>query len=229
MKSFVADGPPGRGRLLMLDLDGTLLDTRHDLATAVNAVRAGYGLRPLSVGTVTRYVGDGLAELVQRALPGRDDDWPEAVERCRRLYRRHMLDRTAPYPGVIAGLRRLKKAGYRLALVSNKPAAACRRLLRHFGLARLFDRIAGGDSTERRKPHPEPLRVTMRALGFRPAASWMIGDHRTDLETARRAGVRSVFLSRGMGRRGGQRSHRTFARFSELTDYFTRPHAAGKR
>ena len=209
----------------MFDLDGTLLDTRHDLATAVNAVRAGYGLRPLSVDTVTRYVGDGLAELVRRSLPGREKDWPEAVERCRVLYRRHMLDRTTPYPGVIEGLRRLKSAGYRLALVSNKPVAGCRRLLRHFGIARLFDRVSGGDSTERRKPHPEPLQVTMRALGFRPAESWMIGDHRTDLETARRAGVRSVFLTRGMGRRGGHKSHRTFSRFPELTAFFLRPYA----
>lgn len=209
----------------MFDLDGTLLDTRHDLATAVNAVRAHYGLRPLAVATVTRFVGDGLVELVRRALPGRDQDIPEAVERCRRLYRRHMLDRTAPYPGVVAGLRQLKKAGYRLALVSNKPAAACRLLLRHFGLARLFDRVSGGDSTERRKPHPEPLRITMRALGVRPSEAWMIGDHKTDLETARRAGVRSVFLTRGMGRRGGHRSHRTFARFSELTAFFLRPYA----
>ncbi|MBU1692623.1 MAG: HAD-IIIA family hydrolase [Verrucomicrobia bacterium] len=209
----------------MFDLDGTLLDTRRDLATAVNAIRAEHGREPLKLATVTRYVGDGLAMLVRRSLRGRRTDLEEATRRCARHYRRHMLDQTAPYPDVVAGLRRLKRAGYRLALISNKPVAACRRLLRHFGLYELFDRVSGGDSSERRKPHPEPLQLTLRRLGVRPEESWMIGDHRTDLETARRAGVRSVWLSRGMGRRGRWRPDRTFRWFSELTAFFTTPYA----
>ena len=207
----------------MFDLDGTLFDTRRDLATAVNTTRAEFGLPPLALATVTSYVGDGLAVLVRRALPGHRKALPEATLRCARHYRRHMLDRTIPYPGVVAGLRRLKKAGYRLALISNKPVSACRRILRHFGLASLFDRVSGGDSTTRRKPHPEPLHLTLRVLGVRPDESWMIGDHKTDLETARRAGVRSVWLSRGMGRRGAHRPDRIFRRFSELTAFFTAP------
>lgn len=214
---------PPRGRLLIFDLDGTLLDTRRDLTAAVNAMRAGYGRGPLSVAAVTGYIGDGLSQLVRRSLRGARIDFDEATRRCAHFYRRHLFDETRPYPGVRAVLRRLKKAGYLLAVVSNKPATSCRRLLRHFGLAALFERVLGGDSTLRRKPHPEPLRAVMRSLGVRPAQTWMIGDHRTDLESAKRAGARSIWMSRGMGRRGSFRPDRVFRRFSELTAFFAPP------
>lgn len=220
MAEDLSPNPPA---LLIFDLDGTLLDTREDLAAAVNAMRAEFGLRPLSVSTVTRFVGEGIQMLVRRSLRGRPDLWSAGIERCVRYYRRHLADRTRPYPGVRSGLAALRSKGYRLALVSNKPTALCRRLLRHFGLLQHFDVILGGDATPQRKPHPEPVLLAMERTKMPREATWLIGDHWTDIETARRAGVASAWLRGGMGRRGRLRPDRTFGSFSELTRFFLGP------
>ncbi|MBN2492396.1 MAG: HAD-IIIA family hydrolase, partial [Planctomycetes bacterium] len=205
-------GTPPRG-LLIFDLDGTLIDSGRDIATAINLLRRDYGLKPLSVRTVVSYVGDGLRVLVARSLRGRRADLDEATKRGGIHYREHLFDHTVLYPGVRQGLRRLRRAGYRLALISNKPAASCRRILRHFGLARLFDVVLGGGDTETAKPHPGPLRIAMRRTRIPPARAWMIGDHKTDLEAARRAGIRSVFLTYGIGQLGREKPALRFDSF----------------
>ena len=110
----------------MFDLDGTLIDSRQDICTAVNLLRANYDLPPLSIETVTRYVGDGIDKLVERSLRGYPVNIEKATRECAEYYRRHLHDETTLYPGVLDGLQRLRMAGYLLALISNKPAAACR-------------------------------------------------------------------------------------------------------
>lgn len=215
--------------LLMFDLDGTLLDTRRDLATAVNRMRQDYRLPPLPVATVAGYVGDGFRVLVRRALQKHRVPLDEAVARCARHYRRHLAVATRPYPGVPRGLARLQEAGFRLALISNKPTAACRRLVRHFGWARWLDAVTGGDSVSRLKPHPEALQHTLGLLDVPAGRAWMIGDHKTDLEAAQRAGIRSVFVTWGMGLRGGFRPARVFHSFDDLTAFFLRRAGAGPR
>lgn len=207
--------------LLIFDLDGTLMDTRHDIAAAVNRMRRDYGLGPLSVERVTRYVGDGLSELVRRALADAPTvNVAEATRLCARYYDERLHAETALYPGVSEGLRALKQASYRLAMVSNKPREACAKLLRHFGLADLFDCMLGGGDTQHLKPHPEPLLRAMKATGAAADQTWMIGDHRTDIEAARRAGVRSVFLRGGMGRLEGEAPTYTFDCFAEAVRWF---------
>ncbi len=217
--------------LLIFDLDGTLMDTRRDLATGVNLMRRHYGLPPLPVKTVAGYVGNGIRNLVIRSLrdhpatrgrragtPAPDLD--EAVRLNYRFYRAHIHDRTALYPGVAQGLRKLRRAGYALAVISNKKAGACRELLRHFRVDRLFGAVLGGDSVRELKPHPEAIRAALRKLKADPARAWMIGDHVTDLEAARRAGVRSAFVSYGIGRPGKERPGKTFASFPALARFF---------
>jgi phosphoglycolate phosphatase len=206
--------------LLMFDLDGTLIDSRHDLATAVNLTRRDYGLPPLPVERVAGYVGDGIEKLVERSLAGTAADLREATRRCAAHYGAHLHDRTVLYPGVARGLERLRGAGYRIALISNKPAAACRAILKHFGIAPFFDCVLGAGDTAHLKPDPDPLLEAIRRMEARPGTAWMVGDHRTDLEAARRAGVSSVWLACGIGERGAESPDLEFADFDVMTSYF---------
>lgn len=207
--------------LLVFDLDGTLMDTRRDIASAVNRVRADYQLTPLSLETVTGYVGDGLRELIHRSLADAPHvNVDEAAARWSRYYDERMHDETLLYPGVADGLRRLRAAGFRLALVSNKPREACLKLLRHFELADLFQVILGAGDTPHLKPHPEPLVRAMELVGAEKGETWMIGDHKTDVEAARRAGVRSVFVQGGMGRLGAEQPTKVCHSFHEVVAFF---------
>jgi phosphoglycolate phosphatase len=206
--------------LLIFDLDGTLMDTRRDLSTGINLMRRHYGLPPLPVDTIAGYVGDGIRSLVTRSLQGHPADLTEAVRLNYRSYREHIHDETTLYPGVGEGLPQLHAAGYILALISNKPEEACLELLRHFKLAPLFSGVLGGDSVRELKPHPEAILGTIRKLKADPSQTWMIGDHVTDLESARRAGIKSAFTSYGIGKTGAEKPTQTFASFPELTGYF---------
>lgn len=190
--------------LLIFDLDGTLVDSRKDLATAVNLMRRHFNLPPLDLDTVTGYVGNGIRVLVTRALQGTSVSVDEALPLQVSLYREHMLDETALYPGVLEGLRRLHRLGHTLAVATNKPAAACELILNHFGIMPLFARVLGGGSTPNLKPHPEMVEVIMTATGRTADATWVIGDNYTDLECARRAGTRSIFLTYGYGEPGAE-------------------------
>ncbi len=202
---------------LLFDLDGTLMDTRADLCAAVNRMRADYGLAPLPVETTASFVGDGIRKLVERSLRGHPAPLDEAVARCAAHYRAHLHDHTTLYPGVREGLRRLRQAGHPLALVTNKPAEPTRALLEHFHLADEFALVLGGGDTPHLKPHPEPLRLAIERLGAEPSSSWMIGDHRTDLEAARHAGIQRIFVTYGIGRAEPEHPERTAASFDEVT------------
>lgn len=207
-------------RLLMFDLDGTLIDSRQDICTAVNLLRANYDLPPLSIEIVTGYIGDGIDKLVERSLRGYPVNIDKATRECAEYYRRHLHEETTLYPGVFDGLQKLRAAGYFLALISNKPGSACRDILAHFKIAPLFTVILGADDMQHTKPHPEPLLCAMAKTGAKPENSWMIGDHKTDLEAARRAGIRSGFIKYGMGEQGGEHATRTFESFEETTNFF---------
>jgi len=213
------DAPP-RGRLLIFDLDGTLIDSVGDLTTAVNRLRADFQLAPLPTDTVRRYVGDGVHKLVERALQGHPTDLAAAVATYSGYYAHHLHDTTALFPDVADGLRRLCAAGWQLAVISNKAAAFCRTLLAQLGVADVFVSVLGDGDTARLKPDPEPLLETMRRAGATPAETWMIGDHHTDLEAARRAGVRSVFVTYGLGETGRETPDRCCADFAAVVRFF---------
>ncbi len=206
--------------LLIFDLDGTLMDTRRDLSAAVNRVRRHYGLAPLPEEVITSYIGDGIRQLVARALQGQAVDLEQAVLLQARFYHQHLHDATTLYPGVASGLPQLQRAGYALAVVTNKPTAATLTLLEHFQLREFFFSVLGGDKAAILKPHPQPLRDTMRLAGVTADQAWMIGDHVTDLEAARRAGIRSAFVSYGIGRSGAEKPAATFTSFADLTLFF---------
>lgn len=220
MKTPVPVTPP-HGRLLIFDLDGTLIDSVGDLTTAVNRLRGDFHLAPLAASTVRRYVGNGVRKLVERALQGHPADFEAALAKYRGYYAHHMHDTTALFPGVVEGLRKLRTAGWQLAVISNKPADFCRALLTRLGVAELFCCILGDGDTAHLKPDPEPLLEVMRRATAKPDGTWMIGDHHTDLEAARRAGVRSVFVAYGLGETGAEKPDQSCPNFAAVVEFFT--------
>ena len=185
-------------RLLLLDLDGTLVDSFRDIATSCNLLLAGLGAGPLADADIRPCIGRGVRFLVEGALrrAGRraEDglDVDAAIARYRDIYRAHALDATRLYPGVGATLETLAGAGLRLAVISNKPEEASRGILEHFGVAHLFDSIAGGDSHEEMKPSPLPLRRVMAECGIDASEAVMMGDSVYDIQAGKGAGVRTV-------------------------------------
>jgi phosphoglycolate phosphatase len=185
---------------VFLDLDGTLADSRDDLATAVNLTRRDYGLASLPPAAVAGFVGEGMRRLVERALPERPAEVDAALARARGHYRAHLLDRTALYPGVAEGLRRLTEQGWRCAVVTSKLREFVDPLLAGLGIANRFGAVVGGGETAVLKPDPEPLRLAAGRLGLPAlAGSWMAGDHFTDLAAGRRAGMRCCYCRYGFG------------------------------
>jgi len=210
-------------QLFLFDLDGTLIDSRADLAAATNAMRALHRLPPLPLSTVAAYVGDGIRMLAVRALEGAPIDPDLAAHEIGEAYAENLTPHTTPYPGVDTGLRALRAAGHALALVTNKPAPLARRLVAHFQWIPLFDTVIGGGDTPELKPSPLPLLTAMRRSAHDPADTWMVGDHHTDLEAARRAGVRSVFIQNGIGHPAREIPDLLFPDFASFTSHFLHP------
>ena len=207
-------------QLFLFDLDGTLIDSRADLAAATNAMRARHGLPALPLDKVAAYVGDGVRTLALRALEGAPVDPDLAAREISAAYAAHLTDRTTAYPGVEAGLRALRAAGHDLALVTNKPAPHARRLMDHFGWTPLFSVLLGGGDTPELKPSPLPLQTAMQRTGHAPENTWMVGDHHTDLEAARRASIRSIFLASGFGHPGAETPDLAFPDFPAFAARF---------
>ncbi len=205
--------------LLIFDLDGTLIDSREDIRTAVNLTRSRYNLPQLPIEIVSDYIGDGLRKLLERALEDVEADIDEAIRTYVGFYMQHLHDKTMPYPGVPDGLRALHHARHKLAILSNKPSQQCRALLDHFGISCLFAEIVGGDDHTLLKPNAESLLAIMRRTGFSPTDTWMIGDSKNDIETARRAGARSAFVTYGIGRPGDEPPDESFDTFDELVRF----------
>ena len=206
--------------LFLFDLDGTLIDSRADLAAATNRMRALHGLAPLPLDLIASYVGDGILTLALRALGDAPVDPHLAASEIGDAYSAHLFDHTAPYPGVDNGLRALRAAGHGFALVTNKPSLHARRLLDHFGWSPLFSVVLGGGDTSELKPSPLPLQTAMQRTGFSPSCSWMVGDHHTDLEAARRASVPSIFLENGIGHPGDETPSLAFRDFPSFASHF---------
>lgn len=208
-------------QLLIFDLDGTLADSRADLTTGINLMRAHYGLPPVSIVTVEKFIGDGIRKLVERSLEGAAVDVDEALALDKKFYAEHMLDETALYPGVAEGLKQLAAAGHALAVLSNKPGGPSRMILNHLGVGGLFFRIIGGGDLPNLKPAPDGILALMEESGARPENTWMLGDHHTDLEVAHNAGVKSGFVTYGIGYPGEFTPDQVWNRFEELVDFFT--------
>jgi phosphoglycolate phosphatase len=187
-------------QLLVFDLDGTLIDSRRDLAESVNALVVECGGRELPLDSVTAMVGEGAALLVKRALTaaGLDADIAAALPRFLDLYDERLLAHTQPYPGTREALDSLQRRA-RLAVLTNKPQHHTDRVLRGLGLVEYFEDVIGGDTAHGRKPDPAGLHYLMAQSGSAAETTIMIGDSAIDLRTARAAGVRLCLVRYGFG------------------------------
>lgn len=204
----------------MFDLDGTLVDSRRDIAESANELLASFGAPPLDHDEVVRMVGEGARILVSRVLAagGAREDLEPAFARFSAIYERRLADHTRPYPGVVELLDRLTDR-FTLTILTNKPQHHTDRLLEALDLRRYFVQALGGDTALGRKPDPAGLASLVSAAGAVPEAAMLIGDSWVDAETARRAGTRFCFADYGFGavpddglRAGEQR----IAAFAEL-------------
>jgi phosphoglycolate phosphatase len=189
--------------LIVFDLDGTLVDSRRDLADAANAMLAHYGAAPLDEVVVGRMVGEGAAVLVGRVLAARGlaVDAAEALQVFLAAYDDRLVVHTRPYEGMQEALEALAPWAT-LAVLTNKPTRQAVRLLEALGLRRPFGEILGGDGPHPRKPHPAGLEFLMRTAGASPADTVLVGDSRIDLLTAANAGTRACLARYGFGFEG---------------------------
>jgi phosphoglycolate phosphatase len=186
-------------RLLIFDLDGTLADTKQDLALSVNAMRASLGLPTLSEEVISSYVGRGVTVLVAKALG--DTFTPAEVNRAQEFflnhYRQHMLDHTVLYSGVEQALERLR--GRELTVLTNKPEGFSRKMLAGLGIATYFSRIYGGDSFEQKKPDPVGVFRLMEEANVAARQTLVVGDSDTDVQAGRNAGTWTCGVTYGFG------------------------------
>lgn len=187
-------------KLVIFDLDGTLVDSKQDLVNAVNATRENLSLQPLPDDQVASYVGNGAPTLIQRAMPEEftQQQLEDALNFFYGYYRAHMMDFTRPYPGVVEALDALKTNGARMAVLTNKPVRFSRDLVRGLGLGDYFFQVYGGNSFEEKKPHPLGLQTLMKEAGATQAQTWMVGDSYVDVLTARNAGVKCAGVTYGI-------------------------------
>ncbi len=193
-------GPEPDMKLLIFDLDGTLIDSRLDLANAVNAALQRMGRAPLPNERIYSYVGDGAPTLLRRAMgpEAPQEDVHRALGHFLDCYGQHLLDNTRPYPGVDEALGRFAEAGIPMAVLTNKPERFSRELVRGLGWENRFFQVYGGDSLPEKKPHPLGIETLMREAGARPEQTLMIGDSAVDVLTARNAGVPVAAVTYGL-------------------------------
>lgn len=184
----------------IVDLDGTMVDTLGDFELALTASLADLGLPPVSRDFIAGAVGQGSRNLLTRVLVSLGQDL-DRLEVLWAAYQRHYLAvngrASAVYPGVVEGLAAMRRAGWRLACLTNKPGAFARPLLAAKGLDPHFVHVFGGDAFARSKPDPLPVLETCRALGSAPARTLVVGDSVNDAQAARAAGCPVVLVRYG--------------------------------
>jgi len=186
-------------RLIAFDLDGTLIDSRRDLADSANELIVELGGRPLAEVAVGAMVGGGAARLVRRALDAVGLAYsPEGLARFLEIYDTRLLRHTRAYDGIQDLLRALHGRA-RLTVLTNKPARPSEAILTGLGLRDLFDEVIGGDGPHERKPDPAGLRTMMAAAGTDARRTLLVGDSAIDRETARHAPSRSCMVMYGIG------------------------------
>jgi phosphoglycolate phosphatase len=186
---------------VLIDLDGTMVDTAPDIAAAVSRMLEDFGTTPLPFDTVSGFIGNGVPNLVRRSLDAAGIDQRFDIGRAQRVFEQHYADTNGQlgrvFPGVTAGLRELREQGYRSACVTNKPEALAVSLLARTGLDKYLDVLVAGDTLASMKPSPEPLWHASRLLDADPAHCALVGDSPVDVAAARAAGLPVFIVSYG--------------------------------
>ena len=189
--------------LIIFDLDGTLVDSRQDIATSVNELLTGLGRPELPSEEVFAFIGNGVRKLLERSLQGSatSEKLDEAVELYLQIYRRRLLDTTSVYPGVREALMELEAftSAPRKSVLTNKPTKESLAVLEGLDLARFFDRVHGGESFPKRKPDPMGVDALIESTGARREQTLLVGDSCVDYDTARNAHIRVSLVTYGIG------------------------------
>ena len=186
-------------RLIAFDLDGTLIDSRRDLADSANQFIVELGGHPLSEDAIAGMVGEGASVLIRRALAAAGvAEPPDAVTRFLAIYDTRLLNHTRPYDGVIDAVHRAREHA-RVVVLTNKPRRPSEEIIEALGMRDLFDDIAGGDGPYARKPDPQALLALISDAGATRETTLMVGDSAIDHETALRADVRCCLCAFGFG------------------------------
>jgi phosphoglycolate phosphatase len=207
MIRFLRRFDPNRIRLLVFDLDGTLIDSRLDLIHSVNAMLRHLGRPELDGDVIASYVGDGAPALVRRALADTDDETllASALEYFRAYYRVHKLDHTTVYDGIPEALSRLAQSSNgvqrSMAVLSNKPVNPSRAIVQALGLGHFFELVCGGDSFSTKKPDPLGIRTILQETGVPADEAIIIGDSSVDVLTGRNAGLWTCGVTYGFAPR----------------------------
>jgi phosphoglycolate phosphatase len=188
-------------RLAVFDLDGTLIDSRRDLADSANVMLAAYGAAPLGEDDIASMVGCGAPTLVKRVMRAGGVDTPveDALARFLAAYDERLTRHTRPYDGIPGVLDELHADRIAIALLTNKPLQQSVRILDALGLAKYFQWVVGGDGPLPRKPAPDGMRFLMRQASADAEETVLIGDSTIDLQTSRNAGVRICLARYGFG------------------------------
>src|SRR5215510_13516912 len=195
--------PTEQLRLLIFDLDGTLVDSRLDLANSINAMLRHYKKPELPLEVIASYIGDGAPMLVRRSLGDPDDESyvQQALEFFMLYYREHKLDYTFVYPGITEALHSIRGGrngtSIKMSVLSNKPVNPSRAIVQALGLGSYFFQFYGGNSFHTKKPDPAGVQALLQEAGARPEQTVIIGDSDIDVLTARNAGTYSVGVNYG--------------------------------
>jgi len=191
-------------KLVIFDLDGTLIDSRLDLVHSVNAALRHIGRPELPEDVIASYVGDGAPILIQRALGGEAVDESlvrKGLEFFLSYYREHKLDHTTVYPGVAEALAAIQNSQNgvprKMAVLSNKPVIPSRAIVEALGLGPFFSRVYGGNSFATKKPDPEGVRTLLEEHRTRPDQAVIVGDSHVDIRTGRNAGLHTIGVTYG--------------------------------
>ncbi len=185
-------------KLIMFDLDGTLIDSSIDITNAINYAIEPYGVKPVTVEETINLVGEGITRLMEKILDRsqtKEIDKGILVDRFLDYYSAHLIDKTTVYSGVRETLERLK--GYKKAVISNKREALSTRILNDLGLLKYLDLVVGSDTTPERKPSPVPLIYAMEKLGASPNETVIVGDSNFDVEAGKAAGIKTIAVTYG--------------------------------
>ncbi|NJD56335.1 MAG: HAD-IA family hydrolase [Nitrospirae bacterium] len=203
-------------KLIIFDLDGTLVDSSVDLTNALNYAIEPYDIDRLTVQKTIGLVGEGITRLIEKLLgPGRENIRQEVMDRFMDYYSAHLVDFTRPYAGVPETLALLRP--YRKAVISNKRESLSKKVLQELGLLESFDAVLGSDSVGEKKPSPRPLLKVMEMFSCGAAETVIVGDSNFDIEAGKAAGIRTIAVSYGFREVGLlQQADRIIAHIQEL-------------
>jgi len=189
-----------RIKLAIFDLDGTLIDSLEDLTDATNFMLSGMGKENMNGEQVKKLVGQGARRLVERAIPGvSTDELERALGYFISYNDEHIVDKTRLYPDVKGTLMSLRDSGCRLAVISNKNSALCRKVINALGVEDFFEVVMGADTMPFRKPSPEPVLKLLRDFGVNTENAVIVGDSINDVAAGKAAGILTVGCTYGYG------------------------------